>query len=223
MTVSTGQLSLQGGKRGAGSRVLRLVDGGVYDNMADQWAAGYPGRVGGIPDRYRDRAPDDLIVVNASSGAEWTATPMLGTPIIGEIRALTRDVSILYDNTTTQRRFALVDRFDLARERATGLRGTYVGIDQSPYRVARFFADHDEFGARATAVLSLLDAGPITEAEWAVVADASDTMSTNLSRLDADAAGDVVWHAHVLTMCNLHVLLDYPLTASLPPRDRFRT
>jgi predicted acylesterase/phospholipase RssA len=54
---------------------MLLTDGGVYDNMADQWA-------GGLAARVRDNAAldikttglDELIVANASAGPPWTRT-----------------------------------------------------------------------------------------------------------------------------------------------------
>jgi len=221
VSIRTAGLGLRNGQAGADAARLHLVDGGVYDNMADQWASGYRARTDRLPASYADRLPDELIVVNASSGAHWSPTSMLGVPIVGEVKAILRDKSILYDNTTTHRRVALVDRFDLARERGTGMTGTYVGINQSPFRVARFFKDHATFGGRARQVLSMLEAAGISEAAWDQVTRASDSMSTNLSRIDQHAASDVVWHAYVLTMCNLHVLLGYPIEPGLPSRDRF--
>ena len=191
--------------------------------MGDQWAGGYADRIDRLPERYETRAPEQLIVVNASSGAEWTKTSMLGLPVIGEIKAVLRDKDILYDNTTSHRRTALIDRFDYAEDSGVGMTGTYVGINQSPYRIASIFVDHPTRGARAQAVIDMLDQAPTTEAEWKEITKASDTMSTNLSRIDAGAAADLVWHAYVVTMCNLHVILDYPIGGGIPARDRFRT
>ncbi|MEM9655666.1 MAG: hypothetical protein AAGA65_26505, partial [Actinomycetota bacterium] len=90
------------------------------------------------------------------------------------------------------------------------------------YVVARAFEADSTLGPRSKRVLAMLDEGPLTEEQWREVANRSDGMSTNLSRIDGAAAGDVVWHAYILTMCNLHVLLDYPIGVGLPPRERFR-
>lgn len=223
VSIRTDALCLRNGQAGSNARRLHLVDGGVYDNMADQWASGYRARTDRLPASYAQRLPDQLIVVNASSGAQWSPTSMLAVPIIGEVRSILRDKSILYDNTTTHRRVSLVDRFDLARERGTGMTGAYIGINQSPYRVAKFFKEHPTFGGRAGEVLRMLDAAGVSEETWDQVTRASDSMSTNLSRIDQHAASDVVWHAYVLTMCNLHVLLGYPIEPGVPPRDRFVT
>ena len=58
---------------------MLLTDGGVYDNMADQWA-------GGLAARVRDNAAldirttglDELIVANASAGPPWTTVKATG-------------------------------------------------------------------------------------------------------------------------------------------------
>ncbi|MEM9656138.1 MAG: patatin-like phospholipase family protein, partial [Actinomycetota bacterium] len=179
VSIRTRNLGFVGGRQGRNARFLRLVDGGVYDNMADQWGTGYAGRVHRLPPAYADKVPDELITVNSSSGATWTATSLLGVPIIGEVRALLRDKDILYDNTTSHRRYALIERFDAARAAGTGTTGAYIGINQSPYVVARAFEADSTLGPKAKRVLAMLDEGPLTEEQWQEVANRSDGMSTN--------------------------------------------
>ena len=220
VTVPTKTLGLQGGHKGKDVSRLRLVDGGVYDNMGDQWAAGYGNRIKRLGASFAAAQPDELIVVNASAASEWTPTSGLGMPVIGELRALIRDQGVQYVNTTAHRRSALIDRFELATARGTGLGGAYVGIGQSANGVAEFYENDADRGARATAVLDVLEAANLDSKELRAIATESAGMSTNLSRLAPEEAAKVVWHGYVIAMCNLHVILSYQLLP-LPPRARF--
>jgi hypothetical protein len=204
---------------------LVLVDGGVYDNMADQWGSGHRDREARLPEHFADRWPTVLVVANASSGMTWAPFRWSRVPIVNEVLALLRDKSILYDNTTAHRRRALIERFDQAEQLGEGQRGVYVGIEQSPYRVAQVWRAATGTWAgraeRARRVLDVLDAAGRSSDEWTSVARSSASASTNLSRLDADAAASLVHHAYVTTMCNLHVVLDLPLL-DVPSDGRFR-
>jgi hypothetical protein len=220
LSVRTAGLELTGGHRGADAHTLHLVDGGVYDNMGDQWAAGYRNRVRRLPAHYVDREPDELIVVNASAGKPWVDRRGLHLPVIRELVALMADQGIQYDNTTSHRRTALIARFELAAEHGGGLRGTYVGINQSPFRVADAMIGHPERSKRARAVLERLGDTPDARAAWDVRADTSATEGTHLSKMSPDRVADIVHHAYVVTMCNAHVILGHPLL-ELPDRDRF--
>lgn len=52
---------------------MLLTDGGVYDNMADQWAAGLAARVrANAALDIKTKGLDELIVANASAGPPWT-------------------------------------------------------------------------------------------------------------------------------------------------------
>lgn len=203
-------------------RSLHLVDGGVYDNMGEQWAAGYADRVArkALPPRYADRAPDELIVVNASAGADWTRRPGLGVPIWGEIVALRGDQGIQYDNTTAHRRTALIAAFQHADDSGVGLRGTYVGINQSPYGVASKWLHDPVRGPRAQAVIERLDAAGTSRTTWTEIAKENEQVKTQLSKMDVETAASLVWQAYVVTMCNAHVILGMPL-CDIPDRARF--
>ncbi len=196
---------------GAGRHAVHLVDGGVYDNMGDQWAAGYQKRSGRLPDHYRQRQPDELIVANASAGKDWMPRKLLGVPIVREVVALLADQSIQYDNTTAHRRTALIARFQLAQRDGAGLRGVYVGIDRSPFLVADRFAGTDAVGQRATAVLNVLGDTRANRTTWCKQAERSAGEGTHLSKIDRSTAAAIVHHAYVLTMCNAHIVLGHPL------------
>ena len=97
-----------------------LSDGGVYDNMADQWETGRADRPLGDDGRFP--AADELIVVNASAAATSLATKtrLLGAELFG----LKRPIDVMYDITTKMRRFELVEDWNAAERSGTGQRGT---------------------------------------------------------------------------------------------------
>jgi predicted acylesterase/phospholipase RssA len=203
----------------AGSAPLVLADGGVYDNMGDQWAQG----VGERNRRWEElrpglHEPDELVVVNSSAPMDWESTAALRLPLIGEFLSLKRDQGILYDNGTSVRRGAMIAAFRRAEEKGEGLRGAIVQIDRSPLVVARAYAGRgDAAAARARDVIELM--GP-DEAAWDAARRASMDVKTHLSRMRVAEAAGLLRHGYALAMANLHVLLDCPLI-ELPSRDWF--
>lgn len=198
----------------ARTRYLVLVDGGVYDNMGDQWAQGLgtrKERLRPLADRLQE--PDELIVVNASAGMTFGGTASLGLPLIGEITTLLRDKSVLYDNGTSVRREALVARFRLAELEGRGLRGALVHIPQTPYVVPdAFVRDTDPVrAARARAVLDRLGDDEATRNDWKKIAAANSTVGTVLWDIGISVGARLMRHAYVLAMINTHVILGYPL------------
>ncbi|HEY5873738.1 MAG TPA: patatin-like phospholipase family protein [Ilumatobacteraceae bacterium] len=182
-----------------------LSDGGVYDNMADQWETGRANRPL-ADDRFP--AADELIVVNASAAATTLATKtrLLGAELFG----LKRPIDVMYDITTKMRRFELVEDWNAAERSGRGQRGTLVHIPQSPFvvaeRLARLGTPAQQ--ARANAVLPLI---PGTKEEWAATAAASTGVRTTLGKLGADVVARLLLHSYVLAMVNSHVVLGYPL------------
>jgi hypothetical protein len=205
--------------KAATTQRMTLVDGGVYDNMADQWTQ----RVQTRNKRWRDlhpnlNVPTEAIVVNASAGLTFGSTALLGVPIVGEILGLKRDESVLYDNGTSVRRRMLIDRFRQAQESGRDLDGCLVHIADSPFVVPDSFATGKGPGRdRALDVIAHLGD---TRKEWDARAERTPAVKTNLSKLGTDDAADLLFHAYVLAMANLHVVLGYPLLA-MPSRDRF--
>jgi hypothetical protein len=204
--------------------IERLVvnDGGVYDNMADQWEQGYGERAGrnGSPLDADGRA-ELLIIVNAGKSAGWS--PWKGGRILSDLPGLTRTIDILYDVSTSQRRKRFVATADAAGS-GTGGRGTLVHITTSPLAVVGRFANHgdDDQRARAeaarTALLSLAD-----EAGWARIADANGGVRTTLGRLSVDDASRLLWHSYVLTRISVWIVhgIGAPPDAASLARDRF--
>ena len=205
----------------AKARYLVLVDGGVYDNMGDQWAQGIGARKrrwGALAAALHE--PDELIVVNASGGLGFGSVAGLRIPWIGELLTLLRDKSVLYDDGTSVRREALIARFQLAELRHSGLRGTLVHIPQTPYVVPKAFEHDTTDPARAARARAVLAALGDHEDEWKATADANSKVGTILWNIGTEASARLLRHAYVLAMVNLHVILDYPLLP-MPDPERF--
>jgi hypothetical protein len=206
--------------------IERLVvnDGGVYDNMADQWEQGYRERAerNGSPLDADGRA-ELLIIVNAGKSAGWS--PWKGGRMMSDLPGLTRTIDTLYDVSTSHRRKRFVSTADAAGS-GTGGRGTLVHITTSPLAVVGRFAHHgdDDQKARAevarAALLTLAD-----EAGWARIADANGGVKTTLGRLSVDDASRLLWHSYVLTWISVWIVhgLGAPPDPARLTRDRFVT
>jgi hypothetical protein len=225
--LPTGPHHFAGGAAGGDPRAMVLVDGGVYDNMADQWLAGLEARLR----RHRERRLelpargtdiDEVVVVNASAATAWTEVRRLPVVLMSELSTLTRVNSVMYQVTTERRRQALVAAWTRAAADERGQRGALVHIAQSPYLVAdkwRGSRTDPVRAARSEAVLALLGDTADGRQRWAARAAASRRVPTVLRKLGPDTTVDLLEHAYLLAMCNLHVLLDYPLLAE-PVRAR---
>src|ERR1700752_7097 len=192
-----------------------LTDGGVYDNMGEQWARNYTDRIGRCPNLGQGRtAPNQLVVVNASARIPWNPFRRRIIPLLGEIFALLRVNDILYINTTNVRRQNIVDSFNPANPTAAAtLPSVLVQIAQSPYRVAgKFAAGTEPVNERAREVLEFLKQGP-SQDEWSNIASENSTVATSLSKFGAEVTARLVYQGYVVTMRNLHVLFgtDFPL------------
>lgn len=101
---------------------------------------GYPDTRGG---RDRERL----------SGSGVGPIRRVGTPIVGEVAALLRDKTVLYDNGNTVRRRLALERFQSGK-----LRGAILDISRSPLDLADQFAGgSDNLAERAQAVQRLLE------------------------------------------------------------------
>jgi len=204
-----------------------LTDGGVYDNMGEQWARGFDDRVKRWPELGIGReAPNQLVVVNASARIPWNPFRRRLIPLVGELAALIRVNGVMYINTTNVRRQVIVDSYDPAEpNNATALPSVLVQIDQSPFVVAKAFAHGTApVAERARAVLEALRNGPTSEAEWSQIARENSAVATTLSKLGIDVSARLIYQGYVVTMCNLHVLFgaEFPLRTSELAIERFR-
>jgi predicted acylesterase/phospholipase RssA len=205
---------------------MLLTDGGVYDNMADQWMAGLASRMqenAGL----QVMAPvlDQMIVVNSSAGPHWTTVPASWLLIRNELSTLARVKDVQYAVSTSTRRHQLVTGWDAAADKGRGARGALVHIAQSPFEVPDAFAHAataSQQGSRAHEALAWLGDTPENRAAWAETARLNRAVPTVLRKLDPDPTARLLWHAYVLAAANLHVILDdFPLPTQLPTKEDF--
>jgi len=198
--LRTGRFGFVGGDR-AGA-LATLSDGGVYDNMADEW----PSRVANRAREHADkrlRVPNELVVVNSSARLAWSAVRALRIPLVGEILALLRVNDVMYNNSASLRMQALVHR----AAPASDLESVLVYIHQTPFTVARAWAHGDSSAtARARSVIAALG----DEAPWDSIRDLNEAVRTTLNGLGEEVTARLMRHGYVLAMANLHVILDYP-------------
>ena len=200
-----------------------LTDGGVYDNMGDQWARGFAGRIQRCPKLgAKGTAPTQLVVVNASARIPWTPFHRRLLPLVGELASLLRVNDVLYINTTNVRRQLIVDSFNpLDPTKSKGLQSVLVQIAQSPFVVASDYAkDMGPAADRAKEVLALLGN---TKDQWAQIARDNSAVGTSLSKFKPEVTARLIYQGYVVTMCNLHVFFDdFPLRPEELSIDRFR-
>jgi hypothetical protein len=207
---------------------FKLLDGGVYDNMASEW---FLGAADGTPPAPV-RSVTEAIVVNASASDDVIDRPWVKVPFVGEVSSLLAVKDVMYRQTTAVRRRLLNVRYQIAQDRANiqtparllnqALAGTTIQIDRSPFQIPDAFlqGSPDDFTSRAVAAITCL--GEENRTSWAAEADANRRVKTTLSRIDAARAQSLIRHAYALTMINSHVLLGYPLLA-IPEVERFAT
>ena len=191
--------------------------------MADQWLDGLDARLRHMPQLPAvGRHVDQTIVVNASSAVDWTPLRRARLVLLGELATLQRVSAIMYQVTTERRRHSLVQEWNQAARTGKGQQGALVHIAQTPYTVADAYkssTDRDR-AKRAQAVITLLGDDTSQRQKWKTKAEASVKVATVLRKLGADTTLDLLEHSYVLAMCNLHIILGYPLFP-LPARDRF--
>lgn len=229
--LSTKGLALTGGPKTGGPpkppTELVMTDGGVYDNMGDQWARGFDNRVKSWKELGVGReTPNQLVVVNASARIPWNPFSRRLIPLIGEVAAFIRVNNVMYINTTNVRRQAIVDSYDPEHpELASKLPGALVQISQSPFVVAeRYASGTTSLSVRAQAVLALLNSGPFNKEEWAKIARENSAVGTSLNKMGTEVSAKLIYQGYVVTMCNLHVLFGgvFSLQSAQLAFERFR-
>ena len=202
-----------------------LTDGGVYDNMGEQWARGHAARIRRCPNLAPGRtAPNQLVIVNASARFPWIPFRRRLLPLVGELAALLRVNDVMYINTTNVRRQAIVDSYNpLDPTKAAALPSVLVQIAQSPFVVATDFAKETGPAAdRAKEALDFLKGGPSKD-QWKKIASDNANVGTSLSKFGPDVTARLIYQGYVVAMCNLHVFFpDFPLRAEELSIDRFR-
>jgi hypothetical protein len=170
-----------------------------------------------------------LIMANASAGRALAKLKRSRIPVLGELSGLMSVVSALYDNGTAIRRRDLVGRWlrrgaidKLAEEHGFGVgwpftegadNGQIIQIDRSPWRIPRFLeegADADR-AARAVAAIAFLETLDETEDQWKCITAENAEVATTFKPLGVEVTARLLYHAYVLSIVDLHVLLGYPL------------
>lgn len=197
-----------------------LSDGGVYDNMADQWESGLADRIGRWPELAEIQEPADVLVVaNSSAGWGWDPFDATAWPK-REVTALMRNQGVQYDVSTSRRRRALVQTWMDNERTGSGQSGVIVMIDRSPYTVADGFADDPgDRGIRAKEAIRFLGDSSDARASWARRASSNASVPTVLDAIGADETLDLMEHSYTSTLVGLYVIAGL---GSLRPFDRAR-
>ncbi len=199
---------------------MALVDGGVYDNMGEQYLTDIDNRKkrdDGFPKEIVQ--PNEIIIVNSSGNEEVSSQWRLKLPFVGELFGLLRVINTLFDNTTTTRRSFLFERFVDHRPD-----GCFVSIERSPQYTAATISKttkDPDVAQRASDVLKLLSGQP--KEYWDDLAKANTHASTTFRGLGDNRTTDLLWHGYLSAMCNSHVVLGYPLPGKVPSRTDFLT
>jgi predicted acylesterase/phospholipase RssA len=207
--------------------LLALTDGGVYDNMADEWLLGYDKRMLELENRLsdasgpnhetlvaaaarmRNQRPTFLVIANASGAPEpkyaWTTS----VPLLGELLSLLRVKNILYENGNSTRRRLLGGEFirgDLA--------GIMVHISTDPWDIIRKGRTSKDVAVRSraeAAARQLEDCGLDPDTTKSSVGAA-----TALYPLRRGKIAHLLQRSYVLACVQGHIWHDLPLVA-LPP------
>lgn len=185
-----------------------LTDGGVYDNMADEWEFGWPDRLTRYPHlaAIQPAAAGTLIVVNA--GKPWTAVSLPRRGLRREVRSLLAAADIQGAITTRLRRRYLVELF--LHPRDSDPTGCLIHIEQTLTGPAqqRLNDPDPAVAARAGQVLDLIGRLTPDDPAYGETLPARNTrVPTVLRALGAQTATDLMHHAYLLTRLNLYLHL----------------
>jgi hypothetical protein len=193
-------------------KYLATTDGGVYDNMADQWPIGLPDRIARLSrkpaitsrpdrrtvlDRLAEQAPNFVVVANASGALGFRRVGRGAIPIIGELLGLLQVKDVLYDNGTSVRRKALIDAFD--RDEPTG---TLIHIASTPDALTQQ-VDPDGNPRIGQALAYIQRWG--NHNVWKQRAKAAKAVGTQLWPIGAEKTHNVITCAYVQTVVNLYL------------------
>ena len=196
-----------------------LSDGGVYDNMADQWELDFARRRNAYSAIADAQPPARLLVVaNASADWEWEPFDESTRWPLRELLGLKRDQSIQYDVSTSRRRWSLIREFQATEAQLAnppdgtdpddieGLIGVIAMIDRSPLRLAQAFEGYDDKrGERATEAIEFLT-GIRSADEWDALRRSNAEVPTTLDALGPGVTSDLLEHAYAMVNVGLYVI-----------------
>jgi hypothetical protein len=203
------------------SPLLALTDGGVYDNMADEWLLKFSERAQEIEKQAEEvgkrlggRAPTFLLVANASGSLDPRFAWMTFVPFVGELSALMRTKSVLYENGNSTRRRMIFQMFG-----TRSLTGIIVNIKTDPWQIVGdgIRSKDPAVQARARDAAERLALTPgLTEKETTQPAGAA----TVLYPLARGKIAALLQRSYALTGVNLYIWHDVPLV-QIPPLTWF--
>ncbi len=202
-------LSLEAvGLNGAGRVVL--VDGGVYDNMADEWEYGFAARKKAWPSLTQAQTHPAAMVLVANASGGWNdLKPIAGRGLRLELAGVLRSKAVQYDVSTAHRRRALAAMF---RDRdAKTADGAFAQISASPYDITEQFGARPELAAddrsrRADEARRFLDDHGYSVTDWETRVRTTSGVPTTLAPLGRDMTAALLEHGYMLTLVNLYVL-----------------
>lgn len=182
-----------------------LMDGGVYDNMADQWFIGMSNRRTRWPAELAEKLPDvdDILIANASTGWSWRGFGGLTLRIreLRELAALGRIQSAMYNTIGRRRRSHLLDYW---KARSPKERGAFVEVNDNP-------------SERASTELAERIAAIAPDEGWASLVERTRTYPTILRRIDQPTATRILWHAYLVTALSAHRFFRTPVASQQLP------
>jgi len=183
-----------------------VSDGGVYDNLGEQWESGFDSRVRRYPSFREVQEPADLLIVaDASPRFGWKRFEADGT-VHRELVGVERNVEVMWAATTTRRRHDLYEAFVHREIDRAG--GTLVMIDNSPIYVCDAAAQHHDPAVVERAHLArrfLLDQRDADK--WADLTARCSQVATTLGPLTTSTTIELLEHGYVSTTVLLHVFL----------------
>jgi hypothetical protein len=189
-------------------------DGGVYDNMADQWEYRFAERAAEWAelDAVQPNRARMLFVVNGSGG--WNSAKPIGHGgLAQEVAGALRAKDVQYEVSTAHRRQALYAIFRDAEnpKGEAGLDGLFVQIVDSPYRLPKLLGTaktgkNEPLNVRADEAFSFLDKQGYTQDWWDKTVHTTSGTGTVLSALGVPVTSALLEHGYVLTMINAYVL-----------------
>jgi hypothetical protein len=196
---------------------LVLADGGVYDNMGDEWEYGYPERAKESASLPPDGAANFLVVANAGKDLGWQTFRRVGR-LWREVRGLKRDLDVVYDVSTSQRRRTLLRLFREAEEAGVGLVGVIAHVPTSPLDVCAAFTGDPDRGERAQETRIALNN---MRERWSDIASRNSNVRTTLGAISVDTTVELILQAAALVTVSCYVV--HGLGEAQPPtRDEIR-
>jgi hypothetical protein len=193
-----------------GSGRVVLVDGGVYDNMADEWEYGFAGRKKSWPALTdAQKHPAALLLVANASGGWNDVKPITGNGVRLELAGVLRSKDVQYDVSTAHRRRALAAIFrDHDSKTADGV---FAQVTASPYDITSQFATRPEFAPddrnrRADEAREFLDKQGYSGDQWKAWARNTSGVPTTLAPLGRETTAALLEHGYMLTLINMYVL-----------------